>query len=204
MTSQLYSTSTTPASAVDAYELVPDSGTSTPKQQLREQIGPKLAAFTVAVTMLTSHGTSILAGNPSNIMQVVNPSALTNEPEITFARKPDTTTMNDLIAKPNLDTLFEFRDAPAVSSFLRDNPFLSDILLGAYYNAKSRFDKNTSLVLEVFSDPDEPRSDQLFLFIQTPLPAEQARERLRQLDREWWIAMVPTVRNKLTIDTELV
>lgn len=104
----------------------------------------------------------------------------------------------------NLHSYYMFNDGEAVDSFLCDNPFLTSILLNARHNIAERFEDNPSLALEIVSDPEEPGADQLFLFIQTSLPPEQARERLRRLDREWWLAVVPTVRNKLTIDTELV
>lgn len=99
---------------------------------------------------------------------------------------------------------YRFRDPASVTSFISKNPFLIPVLLNARNSIAEHFEGNTPLALEVFSDPEEPEADQLFLFIQTSLSAEQARERLRRLDMGWWVATVPSVRNKLTIDTELV
>ena len=109
--------------------------------------------------------------------------------------------MNDVTRKPNLHELFDFRDASAISSFLQTNPFLSDVLLGAYYSASKWFGNNTPLALEVFSDPDEGY-DQLFLLIRTQLPADDAQQRLDALYDDWWLDVIPTVQHTMAIDIE--
>ncbi len=112
-----------------------------------------------------------------------------------------TTDVNAIAKIPDLRSLYMFRDISRVSLFLRNNPFLINILVGAWFNIRERFTSNSPLVLEVVSDPEEPGCDQLFIFIQTRLPAELAIERLHQLDDEWWLDAMSD-DDKMTIDIE--
>lgn len=97
---------------------------------------------------------------------------------------------------------YEFRDVASVTSFLQGNPHLIHVLSSARHNIVEHFEDISSLVLEVVSDPDELDADQLFLFIQSPLPVDVALKRLRHLGEKWWFRVVPSVQNKMAIDIE--
>ncbi len=101
-----------------------------------------------------------------------------------------------------LQNAYTFRDIASVTSFLQENSHLIHILLIARHNIVEHFENISSLVLEVVSDPDEPDADQLFLFIQSPLPVDVALKRLRHLGEKWWFQVVPDVQNKMAIDIE--
>jgi hypothetical protein len=45
---------------------------------------------------------------------------------------------------------------------------------------------------------------ELFVYIQTPLPVTAAREKLEQLDEEWWLDALPRAGGRLNIALEYV
>lgn len=179
-----------------------DRGTSTPT---RPWIGSKVAPLALAAAMLTAPASSIRAeASTSSTPQVrtVGDPAHRNETGFTVVRESDITTMNDATKQSNLRALFEFRDVSAVSSFLRDNPFLSTVLLGTYYAVADHFGKRTPLALEVFSDPEEVGRDHLRLLIQTYLPVDEALDRLIYLHEKWFYNVRSITQDKLLIDIE--
>lgn len=110
--------------------------------------------------------------------------------------------MTGVTKTPDLRTLFDFRDTSAVSSFLRSNPFIESVLIDAYGSIAERFGSDPPLALEVFSDPDEPGADQLFLLIQTGLPVDDALQRLDRLYEGWWLDILPGMQHKMAIALE--
>ena len=64
------------------------------------------------------------------------------------------------------------------------------------------FGSETPVVLEVFHDPEGESEPELFALIQAKLPADEARKRRSQLDKEWWVENSVHGRCRLNIDLE--
>lgn len=99
-----------------------------------------------------------------------------------------------------LRKLYEFKDRMAVEGFLRENPFLFDLLENAHDKIQEYFDFDTPMALDVIREPDAKSSGRLFVLILTTLRPKEALAHLDELDRDWWLDVLPAARGKLTID----
>ena len=97
-----------------------------------------------------------------------------------------------------LKTLYEFKD-DSPESFLRENLALSGLLFRAYGEIRKHFGSEVKTILEVVADPEAPSDGQLFVLIRTELPRREARTRLAELDRGWWLRVLPTADGKVEI-----
>lgn len=106
-----------------------------------------------------------------------------------------------------LETLgqrYEFEDPLAVNRFLRENPWLIGLLLGARQKIRDYFDPDTRATLRVVVDPEAREDERLFVYIQTGLPPKEALAHLSDLDDGWWLEALSGARHQMTIDVEYV
>jgi hypothetical protein len=82
--------------------------------------------------------------------------------------------------------VFGFGNAGTVTNFILDHPALSPLLLQARKTIERYFGKSTPVVLDVLRDPDEDNSGVLVAFVQTPLDADDALDRLDRFHDAWW------------------
>src|SRR5829696_1754005 len=102
----------------------------------------------------------------------------------------------------SLASLYTFRDHVQVTNFLREAPFLVNLLAEAYEAIQRYFDSDAQVTLEVFTDPEAEDSQQLVAFIHIDLPLQEEVDLLENFYDEWWLDVVPAVRGKLHIDVE--
>jgi hypothetical protein len=100
-----------------------------------------------------------------------------------------------------LNELYEFR-GDLVDGFLRENPSLSSLLFGAHGAVRKYFDSGVKTALEVVADPEALGDRQLLVLIRTKLPRKEARARLAELDRGWWLDALPAADGKMEITLE--
>jgi len=100
-----------------------------------------------------------------------------------------------------LSKLYDFRTNATVARYLEANPRLVAVLFAAHSQISRIFGGFTPIAIEVFQDPDEGASEELFVLIATSLTPEAANLCLRQLDREWWLAASAEAAS-LSIDVE--
>jgi len=86
-----------------------------------------------------------------------------------------------------LEEMYSLRDATAVRRFLQTYPHVVKVLLDAYPYLLKHFGPDSQVTLEVVSDPEVADWDQLFAYICTPLPVNEALARLHKLDEEWFL-----------------
>ena len=63
------------------------------------------------------------------------------------------------------------------------------------------------MTLEVTFDPDSENpadSEELFAYIPTSLPVEEALDRLHQLDQEWFLNQLHRVRGRVNFNLDFV
>lgn len=99
---------------------------------------------------------------------------------------------------------FEFSDHTAVEKFLRENPFLTGLLLDAHKKIQEHFGSNTRAALKVVKAPEAEEDKRLFVFIQTGLSPKEALAYLARLDQGWWLDALSQARGKMSIDVEYV
>lgn len=101
-----------------------------------------------------------------------------------------------------LAVLYQFRDYVMVATFLRENRFLTGLLLEAYERIKEYFGWDTQVALEVFTDPEATSDRELFALVQTAFSPNEALSRLDHLDQDWWLEASSQARCRLNIDVE--
>jgi uncharacterized protein YuzE len=99
---------------------------------------------------------------------------------------------------------YRIEDYPEVLSYLIANPFLIGILLEAPGKVGGHFGPDTPLDLEIFTDPEDEDSQELFVLIHADLTPEQALQRLANLDREWWLETSALTRCRLNLDIRYI
>ncbi len=103
-----------------------------------------------------------------------------------------------------LDRLFTVRNPSAVRRFIQAHPDLVDIVVEAHSQVQKHFGPGTRIALEVVRDPDAQDAEQLFAYIQTALPVDEALKRLDQLDEEWFLDQVDLVQDDFNLNLEFV
>lgn len=98
--------------------------------------------------------------------------------------------------------LYAFRNDSAVERFLRENLFLTELLLGVRKEVEQYFGPDVRLELEVTEEADAESSGRLFALILTALSPREAMSRLEELDHAWWLQALPKAQGKLTLDIE--
>jgi hypothetical protein len=101
-----------------------------------------------------------------------------------------------------LERLYILRRQSEVIKFLVDNFFLFPFLQKAWEQIRIYFGKSAQVVLEVITDPEVARGQELVIFIRTNLSPDEAFEKLEQLGEGWWLDTPFNVREKLCIDVE--
>ncbi len=100
---------------------------------------------------------------------------------------------------------YEFRGNTTVEAFLKDNPFLVQLLLDACDRIRDEyFGRRTWVALEVVTDPEALGDQQLFVIIRTRLRPKIARALLSELDRRWWLDVLPAAQGKMELSLEYI
>lgn len=97
---------------------------------------------------------------------------------------------------------YQFKDGPAVNKFVRENAFLTELLLEAREKIREYFGEDVSAALDVVKERDAKSSGRLFVFILTTLRPKEAVARLDALDNDWWLAALAKAQGKVTIDID--
>lgn len=100
--------------------------------------------------------------------------------------------------------IYGFREEAEAARFLRMHPALIDLLLEAPPHFERYFGPNPQVVLEVVVDPEASDSEELFANICTSLPAEEALERLDQLDEGWFLDQLERTAGRFNFNLEFV
>jgi hypothetical protein len=103
-----------------------------------------------------------------------------------------------------LGEFYSFRDALAIRGFLRAHPQLTEVLLEAHAHLQECFGPDPQVALEVVSDPEAEGPDELFAYILTSLPADEALARLDRLDEEWFLDQLDRVGTFFNFNLEFV
>lgn len=98
-----------------------------------------------------------------------------------------------------VEDLYDFVDKDKVSIFIAEHIFLTDILLEAHTQIHKYFPR-CQIVLEL----DKYEDDRILVRIKTELDADEALNRLKKLDHNWWLDILPRAENKMMIDIDFI
>jgi hypothetical protein len=98
---------------------------------------------------------------------------------------------------------YKFRQDSAVRAFVAAHSFLVPILLEAPEQIRRVFGDTVQLELQIESEPDaESDTEELFLLILSSGDFNESRQKLRELDRRWWLAASSPACCRMNIDVE--
>ena len=95
-------------------------------------------------------------------------------------------------------------NAAAVGRFLHAYPQLIEVLLEAHVYLQKYFGPDPQVTLEVVSDPEVEGVEELFAYILTSLPVNEALARLDKLDEEWFLDQLDRVGGRFNFNLEFV
>jgi len=98
--------------------------------------------------------------------------------------------------------MYSFHDAVTVQRFLQANPHLIEAILEAYPYLVKCFGPDPQVMLEVVRDPEAEGVEELFAYILTPLPVDEALARLDKLDQEWFLDQLDRVGGRFNFNLE--
>jgi hypothetical protein len=106
-----------------------------------------------------------------------------------------------------LEEVYALRDAAAVRHFLRLRsgqvlhacPQLVEVLVEARVYLQRCFGPDPQVALEVVSDPEAESVDELFAYIVTSLPVDEALARLDRLDEDWFLDQLDSWPDRIRV-----
>lgn len=98
--------------------------------------------------------------------------------------------------------LYSFRNAVDIRCFLYTHSQLTEILIKAHTYLRKYFGSNPQVTLELISDPETTGWEQLYAYILTSLPVDDALDRLDRFDEEWFIGQLDQVDGLLNFNLE--
>ena len=110
--------------------------------------------------------------------------------------------MLEKVGPYKLETTYLFRNHSAVRRYLELNPELVEVLLEARQRVQHLFGASAEVILEVVNDPEVMDSSKLFAYIRTPLPIDQALDRLQALDDDWFLSQLDRVGDLFNLNLE--
>ena len=103
-----------------------------------------------------------------------------------------------------LEEVYSLRNAETTKSFLHSHPQLLDVLLEASNHVRRHFGASIQVALEVVRDPEVEDRKSLFAYIMTSLPVDEALERLKALDEDWFLGQLDRVEDLFNFNLEFV
>ncbi|MBW4657084.1 MAG: hypothetical protein KME15_00265 [Drouetiella hepatica Uher 2000/2452] len=102
-----------------------------------------------------------------------------------------------------LEQIYNFKRSSEIWQFLQENAFVIPLLLEAPTYVYRQF-PDAAMFLEVLVHPQGSASDddEMVIHVTTQLEADDALDRLWELDRDWWLKASETVAGRLIIDID--
>lgn len=102
-----------------------------------------------------------------------------------------------------LHELYKFRGNNHIIDYIRSHPELNNFLLESHNYLVKYFGTSAKFELEVVHDP-EAQHEQLIVYINTPLPVDEALIRLDQFDNDWFLDHVNLLSHLINFNLEIV
>lgn len=93
-----------------------------------------------------------------------------------------------------LQSEYKWENPKEIATFLSQHAEIGAVMDRAYEAILRHFRSIEEAALQVALDPSEPGEPELYAIIRTNLPIDQARERLREFESQWWFSQPHSVR----------
>lgn len=103
-----------------------------------------------------------------------------------------------------IEEIYSLRDPATAWRFLHTHPQLIEVLLEAHVYLQKYFGPDPQVALAVVSDPEVEGMEELFAYILTPLPVDEALARLNRLDEEWFLDQLNRVGGRFNFNLEFL
>lgn len=97
---------------------------------------------------------------------------------------------------------YRVQEGGEVREFLAAHPSLSDLLLAAVRPVEAIFGAGTPITLQVLVDHEGDDDAVLKAYIQTQASIEEALEKRRRFQREWWAGVKSSAQSRLRFDVD--
>ena len=101
-----------------------------------------------------------------------------------------------------VEAWYRLDNAGRVRQFLYQHPMLPGVLVEAFGPLQKCFGPYPQVMLRVVADPEVEDSDELFAYIRTSLPPEDALNRLNELDELWFLDQLDRVNGLFNFNLE--
>lgn len=101
-----------------------------------------------------------------------------------------------------LDMLYTMRNEPSVQHFLSAYPVLIKVLNEAVPHIRKYFGPEPLVSLEIVRDPEMIGHQELFAYIRTALPVDEALDQLDKLDEAWFLDQLDSVGGLFNFNLE--
>jgi hypothetical protein len=102
-----------------------------------------------------------------------------------------------------LHELYEFRADNHIIDYLQSHSELINFLLESHYYLEKYFGVSAKFELEVVQDP-EAQHEQLIVYINIPLPVDEALTRLDRFDNDWFLDHINLLGHLINFNLEIV
>ena len=99
---------------------------------------------------------------------------------------------------------YSVRDSGRIEDFVHQRPLIAKVLADAIDELPKYFGPQLDVELECVTDPEYEEDGQLFAYIRTSLPAEDALKRLDQLDEDWFLAKISQLDGAFNFNLQFV
>ncbi len=131
----------------------------------------------------------------------VNPILYEERKIIILPRKTENNFFDRTYIKKELKKLYRFRNRQKVLYFIEKKVISFDFLLNTHKIIKEFFPEST-LYLEVFTDPEGIEEDELVIYIATSLSRKEAVRQLLKFNEKWCLIYSNRDRKKISVDVE--
>lgn len=97
---------------------------------------------------------------------------------------------------------YRIENAGVTEAFVERHPFLVPLLRHAPSAIERHFGEHGGLRLETVTDLGEEAFEHLYLYVRTDRAVDDAIERQRRLEEDWWLDAMLDARGEMTIGVE--
>ncbi len=133
-------------------------------------------------------------------MQAFTPSRWYIPSPTTSHTKPELAIDPTDRAWPSIEGFYTVQDEDTIFAFLRKHPEINVLLIEARRPLSKLFGPNPQVELRVVSDPEAEGFEELFGYIRTSLPVEEALAQLDAFDEAWLLNALDRANGKLNFN----
>lgn len=141
---------------------------------------------------------------PSSWLEIGSSVSITEGEDLSWLETGSSVSMAREEFLRHIEDYFLLREQAKIQAFLRDHPQLMEIVLEAVFHIERHFGPDPQVELAVSIDPEIEGMEELFAYICTSLPVDEALARLDRLDEEWFLEQLDRVNGLFNINLKFL